>query len=92
MEVETIVNENIQKNMDVVCEEMSLDEAKKRGAIGLFESKYGEAVKLYTIGDYSMEICGGPHATNTSQLGTFKIQKEESSSRGVRRIKAVLVH
>lgn len=91
-QVEAIVNENIQKNMDVVCEEMTLDEAKKRGAIGLFESKYGEAVKLYTIGDYSMEICGGPHATNTSQLGTFKIQKEESSSRGVRRIKAVLVH
>lgn len=91
-QVEDIVNENIKKNLDVVCEEMSLDEAKKRGAIGLFESKYGEAVKLYSIGDYSMEICGGPHATNTSQLGTFKIQKEESSSRGVRRIKAVLNH
>ena len=67
-------------------------EAKKRGAIGLFESKYGDIVKLYTIGDFSMEICGGPHATNTSQLGTFKILKEESSSRGVRRIKAVLIH
>ena len=74
------------------CEEVPLEEAKKRGAIGLFESKYGDVVKLYTIGDFSMEICGGPHATNTSQLGTFKILKEESSSRGVRRIKAVLIH
>ena len=78
--------------MDVVCDEVPLEEAKTRGAIGLFESKYGDIVKLYTIGDFSMEICGGPHATNTSQLGTFKILKEESSSRGVRRIKAVLIH
>ena len=91
-EVEKIVNEQIKRNMDVVCEEVPLEEAKKRGAIGLFESKYGDIVKLYTIGDFSMEICGGPHATNTSQLGTFKILKEESSSRGVRRIKAVLIH
>jgi len=91
-EVEKIVNEQIKRNMDVVCEELPLEEAKKRGAIGLFESKYGDVVKLYTIGDFSMEICGGPHATNTSQLGTFKILKEESSSRGVRRIKAVLIH
>ena len=91
-EVEKIVNEQIKRNMDVVCEELPLEEAKKRGAIGLFESKYGDIVKLYTIGDFSMEICGGPHATNTSQLGTFKILKEESSSRGVRRIKAVLIH
>ena len=91
-EVEKIVNEQIKRNMDVVCEEVPLEEAKKRGAIGLFESKYGDVVKLYTIGDFSMEICGGPHATNTSQLGTFKILKEESSSRGVRRIKAVLIH
>ena len=91
-EVEKIVNEQIKRNMDVVCEELPLEEAKKRGAIGLFESKYGDVVKLYTIGDFSMEICGGPHATNTSQLGTFKILKEESSSRGVRHIKAVLIH
>jgi alanyl-tRNA synthetase len=91
-EVEKIVNEQIKRNMDVVCEEVPLEEAKRRGAIGLFESKYGDVVKLYTIGDFSMEICGGPHATNTSQLGTFKILKEESSSRGVRRIKAVLIH
>ena len=67
-----------------------MEEAKRRGAIGLFESKYGDVVKLYTMGDFSMEICGGPHATHTGALGHFRILKEESSSRGVRRIKAVL--
>ena len=90
--VEDLVNEQIKRDLPIVCEEVPLEEAKRRGAIGLFESKYGDVVKLYTMGDFSMEICGGPHATNTSQLGTFKILKEESSSRGVRRIKAVLIH
>ena len=66
------------------------EEAKNAGAMGLFGNKYEARVKVYTMGDVSKEICGGPHATNTSQLGHFKIQKEESSSRGVRRIKAVL--
>ena len=89
--VEKIVNEQIERKLPVVCEEVSLEEARKRGAIGLFGSKYGSIVKLYTIGDFSMEICGGPHAKNTGDLGRFKIKKEESSSRGVRRIKAVLI-
>ena len=72
------------------CEEMTVDEAKAQGAIGLFESKYGERVKVYTMGPYSKEICGGPHANNTGDLVSFKIQKEESSSAGVRRIKATI--
>ena len=63
---------------------------KAAGAMGLFENKYGARVKMYTIGDVSCEICGGPHAGRTSELGHFRIVKEESSSRGVRRIKAVL--
>ncbi|MBP1582675.1 MAG: alanine--tRNA ligase, partial [Victivallales bacterium] len=89
-QVENIVNEQIQRKLPVVCEEVPLEEARKRGAIGLFGNKYGEIVKLYTIGDFSMEICGGPHASNTGDLGHFRILKEERSSRGVRRIKAVL--
>ena len=59
--------------------------------MGLFENKYGDKVKVYTIGDFSKEICGGPHVTNTKGMGTFKIKKEEASSSGVRRIKAVLI-
>ena len=89
--VEDIVNEQIKKELDVSYEEMTVEEAKKRGAIGLFESKYGEKVKVYKIGDFSMEICGGPHVKNTRELGHFKIKKEQSSSAGVRRIKAILV-
>jgi len=88
--VEDLVNEQIQKNIPVVCEEMTVDEAKKQNAMGVFESKYGEKVKVYTINDFSKEICGGPHVDNTSELGKFKITKEESSSAGVRRIKAIL--
>ena len=71
-------------------EEMTVEEAKAQGAIGLFESKYGDKVKVYTMGEYSKEICGGPHAKQTGDLGVFKIIKEQSSSSGVRRIKAVL--
>ena len=70
---------------------MTYDEAKASGAIGLFTNKYGERVKVYTIGDFSKEICGGPHVENTGNMGTFKIKKEESSSSGIRRIKAVLI-
>ena len=70
---------------------MSPDAARAEGAIGLFGNKYGDIVKVYSMGDFSKEICGGPHATHTGALGGFKIMKEESSSRGVRRIKAVLV-
>ena len=68
----------------------SVAQAKEQGAIGLFESKYGEKVKVYTMGPYSKEICGGPHAQNTGDLVSFKIKKEESSSAGVRRIKAII--
>ena len=89
-EVERLVNEVIQKKYPVVCEEMSLEDARKSGAIGLFGNKYGERVTVYTMGDFSKEICGGPHASNTGDLVSFKIQKEESSSRGVRRIKATI--
>jgi alanyl-tRNA synthetase len=89
--VEDFVNEAIKKNIPVVCEEMELDEAKKQGAMGVFENKYGAKVKVYSIEGYSKEICGGPHVNNTGNIhGTFKIQKEESSSSGVRRIKAVI--
>jgi len=92
--VEDIVNEQIKKDLLVTCCEMSLDEAKKMGAMGVFESKYAEKVKVYTMGDskkpFSCEICAGPHIKSTGQLGHFKILKEESSSAGVRRIKAVL--
>ena len=89
-EVEKLVNEAIQSHTPVVCREMTVAEAKTEGAIGLFESKYGEKVRTYKMGDYSFEICGGPHAENTGDLGEFHILKEESSSAGVRRIKAVL--
>ena len=93
-QVEDLVNEVIKKDLPVVCEEMSLDEAKKQGAAGVFESKYGERVKVYTVGNdkevFSQEICGGPHIERTGELGHFKISKEESSSAGVRRIKAML--
>ncbi len=88
--VEDLVNEQIGRKMPITCEEMTVAEAKAQGAIGLFESKYGERVKVYTMGDFSKEICGGPHAENTGDLGHFVIKKEEASSSGVRRIKAIL--
>ena len=89
-QVETIVNEAIGKKIDVIQEEMSPQEAYAAGAIGVFSDKYGDKVKVYTIPGYSKEICGGPHAKNTGELGSFKILKEEASSAGVRRIKAVI--
>ena len=88
--VEDLVNTQIGRKLPVICEEMSIEEARKTNAIGIFESKYGDRVKVYSIGDFSKEICGGPHAGNTAELGHFRIVKEESSSRGIRRIKAVL--
>jgi len=88
--IEELVNKVIKSNVDVKYEEMGVEEAKAKGALGLFASKYGEKVKVYFIGDFSSEMCGGPHAQKTGELGTFKIVKEESSSAGVRRIKAVL--
>jgi alanyl-tRNA synthetase len=100
--VEDLVNGAISQNYQVICEELSLEDAKKRGAMGVFDSKYGEKVKVYTIGHledsnninfakaFSQEICGGPHVKEIGSLGHFKIQKEEASSAGVRRIKAIL--
>ena len=90
VEVEKLVNEAIAAKAPIICEEMTVPEAKAKGAIGLFESKYGEKVRTYKMGEFSFEICGGPHAENTGDLVSFKIQKEESSSAGVRRIKAVI--
>ncbi|WP_312103243.1 alanine--tRNA ligase [Lachnoclostridium sp.] len=89
-EVGKIINEAILNQIDVLCEEMTVKEAKELGAVGIFEDKYGETVKVYTIPGYSKEICGGPHAKNTSELKSFQIVKEEASSAGVRRIKAVI--
>lgn len=89
-QVEALVNEWIKADVPVVMTETTVEEAKKEGAIGLFESKYGERVRMYTMGEYSKEICGGPHASHTGELVSFKILKEESSSAGVRRIKAVI--
>ena len=89
-QVEAIVNEAIDRKIDVILEEMPPQEAWRSGAIGIFSEKYGDMVKVYTIPGYSREICGGPHAANTGELGGFRILKEEASSAGVRRIKAVL--
>jgi alanyl-tRNA synthetase len=93
-DVENFVNDIIKKDLPVSFEEMTLEKAKELNAMGVFESKYGERVKVYTIGEgddiVSREICGGPHVERTGVLGNFRIQKEESSSSGVRRIKAVL--
>lgn len=89
--VEDYVNQAIQANVSVTMEELSVDDAKAAGAEGAFEHKYGDRVKVYTAGEYSKEICGGPHVENTGDIkGLFKITKEESSSAGVRRIKAVM--
>lgn len=87
--VEDLVNEQI-KRISRRVRRNDVDEAKAQGAIGIFDNKYGEKVKVYTIGDFSKEICGGPHASNTGDLKSFKITKEQSSSAGVRRIKAVI--
>ncbi|MDE5898374.1 MAG: alanine--tRNA ligase [Treponemataceae bacterium] len=89
-QVEDIVNEQIQKDLPVTMQVMSLDEAKKAGARALFANKYGEKVKVYSIGGFSTEVCGGPHVQHTAQIGRFRIVKEQSSSAGVRRIRAVI--
>ena len=88
--VENIVNEVIKRNLLIKCEEMTVEKAREQKAIGLFGDKYGELVKVYSIGDFSKEICGGPHAKNTGDLGQFIIAKEQSSSSGIRRIRAEL--
>lgn len=89
-EVERIVNEQIKADLPVKMEMMPLEEAKKSGAMALFGEKYESMVKVYSIGSFSKEVCGGPHVERTGGMGTFKIQKEQSSSAGVRRIRAVL--
>ncbi len=88
--VEDKVNEVIQQDLPVKMAVMSLEEAKQSGATALFDAKYGEQVKLYSVGDFSSEVCGGPHVGRTGELGHFRIKKEESSSAGVRRIRAIL--
>ncbi len=88
--VEAIVNEQIQRALPVSMTTMPIQEAKSLGAMALFGEKYEEVVKVYRIGDFSLEVCGGPHVENTSTLGHFRILKEEASSAGVRRIRAVL--
>lgn len=89
--IEDLVNEWIKEGLPVTKEEMKKEEAIKSGAECMFIEKYPDIVTVYTIGNISKELCGGPHVKNTSELGTFKIKKEESSSSGVRRIKAVLI-
>lgn len=89
--VEELVNGQIKLDIPVVMQEMTLEEAKNLGFTGVFDSKYGEVVKTYSIGEFSREICGGPHAEHTGLLGTFKISKQENVSAGVKRIKAVLI-
>jgi|WetSurMetagenome_2_1015567.scaffolds.fasta_scaffold25172_2 alanyl-tRNA synthetase len=89
-QVEDMVNEQIKRELPVSFEITTVEDAKSKGAIGLFENKYGEKVKVYTVGDFSREICGGPHVENTSELHSFRILKEEASSAGIRRIKAVV--
>lgn len=92
--VENLVNQKITDALPVTFEDISMDEAQSRGAMGLFGDKYGDVVRVYKIGEgdshFSLELCGGPHATNTSKLGHFRIQKEEAVAQGVRRIKAIL--
>lgn len=97
--VEDLINSKIQADLPVTREEVSFEEAKARGAIGLFEDKYSDVVSIYRIGEgtkrgdsnlYSIEFCGGPHVEHLGVLGTFKIQKEEAVSAGIRRIKAIL--
>ncbi|MBI2138238.1 alanine--tRNA ligase, partial [Candidatus Woesearchaeota archaeon] len=89
-EVERVVNEKIQEGLPVTRGEMSVEEAKKIGAEGVFGHKYGDKVFVYTIGDFSKEICGGPHVANTKEIGSFKIAKEEGVAAGVRRVKGVV--
>jgi len=89
-QVEDLVNQKIQEKISVEMTEMSKDEALKLAKVSFDPAKYGDIVKVYQIGDFSVELCGGPHVQNLSELGHFKIKKEEASSAGVRRIKAVL--
>ena len=88
--IEELVNKKISEGLEVKCEEMSIEEAKRQGALAFFTSKYGDRVSVYSIGDFSKEVCAGPHVKNTKEIGRFKIIKEEGVAAGVRRIKAIL--
>ena len=88
--VEDLVNEKIKEDIPVVYREMSLEEARAEHFVGVFDEKYGDVVKTYSVGEFSKEMCGGPHVERTGVLGHFRIVKEQSSSAGIRRIKAVL--
>lgn len=88
--VEDLVNEQIKKDLEIRKEEMSYEDAIKAGALAFFKEKYPERVSVYSIGNFSKEICAGPHAKRAGELGHFKIQKEESSGAGIRRIRAIL--
>lgn len=91
--VESLVNDAIKRDLPVSCEVVTVEEAKSRGAIGVFTDKYAELggkIKVYTMGDFSKEVCGGPHVNHTGELKGFKIVKEEAVSAGIRRIKAVV--
>ena len=88
-EVEKLVNEHISSGLEVVTKEMTLEEAKKSGAMALFSEKYGETVRVVNMGDYSIELCGGTHVANTSSISLFKIVSESGIAAGVRRIEAL---
>jgi len=90
MRIEELVNEQVSRDQTVTKKEVTLEEARNMKALGFFEEKYGERVSVYSIGDFSREICGGPHLPRTGGMGLFKITKEESVAAGVRRIKAIL--
>ncbi len=89
-QVEKMVNDAIRADYPISFESMTLEDAREQGAMALFGGKYGEMVKVYSIGDFSKEVCGGPHVARTGELGHFRIKKEEASSAGVRRIRAIL--
>lgn len=89
--VEELVNKKIAEDLIVTFEETTYEEAKKKGVIGLFGDRYAEKITVYHIGEFSSEVCGGPHVQRTGNMGTFKITKEEAVSKGVRRIKAILI-
>jgi alanyl-tRNA synthetase len=90
-QVEELVNQQIQRGLNVTREEMPLEEALERGALAFFDERYNpEKVSVYSIGDFSKEVCAGPHVQNTKKMGRFKIIKEEAVSAGTRRIRAIL--
>src|SRR5262249_9006163 len=89
-QVEELVNRQIERDLPVSCDVRSREQALQSGALAFFGEKYGDQVKVYTIGEFSKEICGGPHVMHTGELGRFKITKQEQIGRGMQRIRAVL--